>query len=275
VQLKGTAGDMVRVAREITPRWNVGDSNSERVDLRLSGEGFMLAVTDIQAAPLAVEPAETKVYESSLAGSIEIPVKFTRDASHKGFNGEWEAGLVGLPGLRQWRPVKPPGDAKEAKLPLSLAKRDGNQFTPGTWHVYASTRGTVKWQPEEKTPVRDVRDTAFSPPITVKIAASPVFLTSADAVSIAPGGKAELAVKLDRRYGFSDGVELSLRPPEALKSLTAPKVSAPKEAGEAKLVIECAAGSPAGKHACVLEAKCNWNGEELFSRRDVAVEIKP
>jgi hypothetical protein len=275
LQITGQSGDIARKAREVTPRWNVGDSNAERMDLRFGAEGFMLAVTDAQAAPLAVEPAEQKVYETSLAGSIEVPVKFTRDASHKGFNGEWEAGLLGLPGLRQWRPVKPPGDAKDAKLPLSFARRDGNQFTPGTWNVYASARGTVKWQPEEKTPVRDVRDTVFSAPITVKLEPSPVFLTSPAEITVAPGAKAECAVKIERRYGFAEAVELSLRVPEGAKFLTAAKVSAPKEAGEVKPVIECAAGTAAGKYTCTLEAKCNWNGEELFSRRDLIVEVKP
>jgi len=275
LQITGRAGDRTRRAREVTPRWNVGDSNAERVDLRLSAEGFMLAVTDTQAAPLTVEPAESRVYESSLAGSIEVPVKFLRDASHKGFKGEWEASLYGLPGQRQWRPVKPAGDAKEAKISLSLARRDGNLFTPGTWNVYAATRGTVIWQPEEKTPARELRDTAFSAPMQVKIEASPVFLTVPAEVAVAPGAKAECAVKMERRYGFSEGVELTLRAPDGVKALTAAKVSAPKEAAEAKLIIECAAGTAPGKHSCTVEAKCGWNGEELFTRRDIVVEIKP
>ena len=275
LQITGQAGDRARRAREVTPRWNVGDSNAERVDLRLSAEGFMLAVTDVQAAPLSVVAAESRVYESSLAGNIEVPVKFLRDASHKGFKGEWEASLYGLPGQRQWRPVKPAGDAADAKISLSLARRDGNQFTPGTWNVYAATRGTVNWQPEEKTPARELRDSAFSAPIQVKIEPSPVFLTLPAEVAVAPGAKAECIVKLERRYGFAEGVELALRAPDGVKSLTAAKVSAPKEAAEAKLIIECAAATAPGKHACTVEAKCGWNGEELLTRREIVVEIKP
>ncbi len=274
LQITGHAGDRARKAREVTPRWSVRDSNAERVDLRLSAEGFMLAVTDAQAAPLAIEPAEVKMIETSLAGNIEVPVKFLRDASLKGFKGEWEASLYGLPGQRQWRPVKPAGDAKEAKLALSLAKKDGNQFTPGTWIVYAAARGTIQWQPEEKTPVRELRDSAFSSPIQVKIEPSPVFLTLPAEVIVAPGAKAECAVKLERRYGFAEAVELTLRPPDGVTFLTVTKISAPKEAAEAKLVIECAAGAVAGKHTCIVEAKCTWNGEELFARREIIVEIK-
>ncbi len=275
LQITGLAGDRSRKAREVTPRWNVGDSNAERVDLRLSAEGFMLAVTDAQAAPMTIEPAEVNVIETSLAGNIEVPVKFLRDASHKGFKGEWEASLYGLPGQRQWRPVKPAGDAKDAKLALSLAKKDGNQFTPGTWTFYAAARGTVLWQPEEKTPVRELRDAAFSSPMQVKIEPSPVFLTLPAEIIVAPGAKAGCAVKPERRYGFAEGVELTLRAPDGMEALTAAKVSIPKEAVEANLVIECAAGAAAGKHTCTVEAKCIWNGEELFTRREIIVEIKP
>ena len=70
-------------------------------------------------------------------------------------------------------------------------------------------------------------------------------------------------------------VELALRAPDGVKSLTAAKVSAPKEAAEAKLIIECAAATAPGKHACTVEAKCGWNGEELLTRREIVVEIKP
>lgn len=274
IQITGHAGSLTHPAREVTPRWSVGDTGAERLDMRLSTDGFVLAVTDAEAAPLAVEAPEPRVYESSLAGSIEVPVKFIRDASLKGFKGEWEAALYGLPGLRQWKPVKPAADANEAKLALSLTKKDGNQFTPGTWNVYAAARGTVRWQPGEKIPVRELKDAAFSTPITVKIAPSPVFLSGPAEVTTARGTKPECVLKLDRRYGFSGDVDVTLRVPDNAKFLTAAKVNAAK-APEAKVVIECAAEAKAGKYACTLEAKCQWNGEELFTRHDVSVVIPP
>ncbi|HEX2746616.1 MAG TPA: hypothetical protein VHM91_01350 [Verrucomicrobiales bacterium] len=274
IQITGQAGALTHTAREVTPRWSVGDTGADRVDMRLSGDGFVLGVNAVEAAPLAVEAPGPRVYETSLAGTIEIPVKFVRDKSLKGFKGEWEAALFGMPGLRQWKPVKPAGDATEAKLSLSLTKKDGNQFTAGTWNVYAAARGTVRWQPEEKTPVRELKDAAFSAPITVKIAPSPVFLSGPSEVTAARGAKAECALKLDRRYGFAGDVDLTLRAPENAKFLTAAKVSAAK-AAEAKAVIECTSGATPGKYACTLEAKCQWNGEELFTRHEVSVVIPP
>jgi putative ABC transport system permease protein len=40
-------------------------------------------------------------------------------------------------------------------------------------------------------------------------------------------------------------------------------------------LLAAAAGTAAGRHECRIEAKCQWNGEELISRRNVIIEIKP
>jgi hypothetical protein len=48
-----------------------------------------------------------------------------------------------------------------------------------------------------------------------------------------------------------------------------------KDVADGALVVEAAAGTAAGRHECRIEAKCQWNGEELIARRDVIIEIKP
>lgn len=275
LSLAGHASSQSRPAREVIPRWSVADAGTERVDLRLTTEGPMLAVMESDGVPLQIEAAGPAVFETSLGATLEVPVKFLRAASHKGFKGEWEAALCGLPGQRLWQPSKPAADAAEAKLALVLSKKDGNQFVPGTWTVYAATRGTVQWQPDDKVPVRDLRDASFSAPIKVKIDSSPVALSAPAALNVARGGKSECTVKLDRRFGFAEAVEVSLRLPAELNGITAPAVTAAKETAEVTLALECAAEAPSGRHACVIEAKCQWNGEELLSRRDVTLEITP
>jgi len=274
--LTARAGDRVRPVREVTPRWSVGDAAVERVDWRLSADGLWLAVLEDGGVPLQIgAPGAAEVYETSLGATLQVPVTFGREASHKGFKGEWEAGLSGLPGQRLWQPIKPAADAAEATLSLVLTKKDGNQFVPGTWTLYAATRGTVQWQPDEAVPVREVRDAAFSPPLQVVIASSPVKLTAAEEVVVTRAGTVTLPVAVERRFGFGEAVEVGLRVPAALAGLAAAVVPVAKEAAEAVLQIDCGAEVPPGRHPCVLEAKCQWNGEELFSRRDVIIEIKP
>jgi hypothetical protein len=272
VKITGKSGDVTVTACEAIPRWSVGNTGAERLDVRLSSDGFVLAVQDAEAAPLGIEPAEQKVYESAVGGSIEVPVKFLRDVSLKGFKGEWEAVLMGMPGLRQAPVVKPPGDAKEAKLVLDLKRKDGNEFQPGTWTCYASARGTIQWKPDEKGPQKELVDAAWSAGITVKIEPSPVLLTAPESVTVAPGGKVEVPLKVERRYGFAEAVTVEFA---GEKGLTAEKLSIPKEAGEAKLVISAAADAPHGARPVMLNAKCSWNGQEIPWSVNLNLEIKP
>jgi len=275
IQLTGTSGGLSVPAREIIPRWTVTNNAAERLSLRLSSEGCVLAVTDTEAAPLTIAPAEAKVYEGSLAGTIEIPVKFTRDPSLKGFKGEWEAVLMGLPGLRQAPVVKPAADAADAKLVLDLKTKDGNAFAPGNWSIHASARGVIQWQPNDKAPVRELAVAAYSAPIQIHIDPSPVLLTAPASLAIAPGAKAELPLKLTRRYGFAETVSLEFTGPPGLKSLTAAALTIPAAAADAVLTIEAAPDTPPGSHACFLQAKCLWNGESLPWSLPLTLEVKP
>ncbi|HWB04564.1 MAG TPA: PPC domain-containing protein [Verrucomicrobiales bacterium] len=272
IQITGHAGSLTHPAREVTPRWSVGDTGAERLDMRLSTDGFVLAVTDAEAAPLAVEAPEPRVYESALAGSIELPVKFIRDASLKGFKGEWEAALSGLPGLRQRKPVKLSADAKEAKLVLDLKRKDGNEFQPGTFTCYVTARGTIKWKGDEKAKEKELVEAAWSAPIQIKIEPSPVALTVPSPAVIAPGGKAEITLKVERRFGFNEAVTVELAGP---KGVTAEKLTISKDAKEAKLTISAAADAAQGTQQATLNAKCSWNGQEIPWPVKFNLEVKP
>lgn len=274
--LTAEAGAVTRPVREVVSRWSVADAAAERVDLRLGVDGLRMAVIEAGGVPLQTQLAgDAATLETSLGATLEVPVSFVRDASHKGFKGEWEAALWGLPGQRAWQPAKPAADAAEAKLTLSLTKKDGNQFVPGTWTLFAATRGTVQWQPDDKVPVRELRDASFSTPVRVKIDSSPVVISAPDESVVGPGGTVPLAIKLDRRFGFAEAVDVSLQLPAGVTALKAPVLSMAKDVADGVLVVEAAAGTAAGRHECRIEAKCQWNGEELISRRNVIIEIKP
>jgi hypothetical protein len=269
----GSAGSVTAVAAEAVPRWNVGNTAAERVEMRLSTDGFPLAVLDSEAPPLTIEPAEEKVYETAMGGAVEIPVKFTRDAALKGIKGEWEAVLTGLPGLRQAPVVKPPGDAAEAKLVLDVKNKDGNAFSPGTWTVHASARATLQWQPGgEKAPVRELADAIYSAPIKVRIDASPVALTLPESIAITPGATVEIPVRAERRFGFADAITLQLAAPTGT---SCEAVTIPKEATEGKLILKAAPDAPHGPHKTTVNAKCPWNGVEVPWALPITVEVKP
>ena len=275
IGITGTAGDLTVRAGEAVPRWSVGNTGAERLEMRLGRDGCVLAVTETENAPLGIEAAAQKTYETAIGGSIEVPVRFLRDATLMGFKGEWEAFLTGMPGLRQAPIVKPPGDAKEAKLVLNVQNKDGNQFQPGTWSMHAAARGTIQWKLDEKAPQKELADAVWSAPIMVKIEPSPVLLTIPEKATVAPGGKAEVPVKLERRHGFADAVNLELAPPDGVKGLSAEKLVVAKEAADGKLVIGAAADAPHGVHEVQIRAKVGWNGVEVPWSVTLNVEVKP
>lgn len=273
IRITGSSGSVTAVAAEAVPRWNVGNTAAERAEMRLSKDGFPLAVLDSEVPPLTIEPAEEKLYETAIGGAVEIPVKFTRDAALKGIKGEWEAVLTGLPGLRQAPVVKPPGDAAEAKLFLDVKNKDGNAFSPGTWTIHASARATLQWQPGgEKAPVRELVDAIYSAPIKVRIDASPVSLMLPESITITPGATVEIPVRAERRYGFADAITLQLAAP---KGTNCDAVTITKEATEGKLILKAAPDAPHGAHKASLNAKCPWNGVEVPWSLPITVEVKP
>jgi hypothetical protein len=73
----GTGGTMTREARAFSTLWPVEDFNREAVLSRISRD-LTLAVADKELAPVALDPAEDKTWETSVANKIQIPLKITR-----------------------------------------------------------------------------------------------------------------------------------------------------------------------------------------------------
>jgi hypothetical protein len=84
--------------------------------------------------------------------------------------------------------------------------------------------------------------------------------------------RAEVVVKLERRYGFAEAVAVELA---GAKGVTAEKLSVAKEAAEGKLVIAAAADAAVGVQEVMLNAKCAWNGVEVPWSVKFKVEVKP
>ena len=81
VKVLGTASiggtEVVREARGGTVNWTVPDYNIEAVQSRLTGD-FVLAVTSLESAPISVEANEDKVWATSVAGKLKIPIRVIR-----------------------------------------------------------------------------------------------------------------------------------------------------------------------------------------------------
>ena len=164
MRVLGEGGGITREARGVAYRWNVGNTDAQRLDAGLCKVAIAIAE---EAAPLTIAPAEEKVWEAVIGGALEIPLKIARNGQPK---GEWQLAPVGLPGLNKFEPMKIDGAAaNNTKLVFNFASKDGNAFVVGTHTFFVRARGVVGYKPDEKTAAKDLKDIEFSMPITVRI----------------------------------------------------------------------------------------------------------
>ena len=98
--------------------------------------------------------------------------------------------------------------------------------------------------------------------------------TDAPPTAMKPGAKHELAVKLERLYGFDDQVELTLDPPSGVQGLSAEKLTLKKDETQGKLAITIADNAPPGQHACTLRARGRFNNVQVETTANVAITIE-
>ncbi|MHB8521787.1 MAG: COG1470 family protein [Limisphaerales bacterium] len=129
---------LVREARGGTVVWNVTDYSAEAVHSRLTSD-FALAVSSDEAAPLSIDAAENKLWETSVAGKFQIPIKLVRRGELK---GNLKLRAAGLPALDSAKEIEIDGKATNAVLELDLTQ----QKIPVGLHVFhLQTQAEVKY----------------------------------------------------------------------------------------------------------------------------------
>jgi hypothetical protein len=100
---------------------------------------FALAVTAQDTAPFSVDFGESKTWEMSRAGKLEIPVKVTRRGEIK---GNLTLTALGLPANVQPQPLTLDGNTNEGKLAVQL-----NANAPlGSYTIYLQAQSTVAYK---------------------------------------------------------------------------------------------------------------------------------
>ena len=117
-------------AESLAVNWSVNDADKERVISRTSS-GITVASIE-EKTPMAVVPAEDKVWESSLGGNLEIPIKFITTSEIK---DKVTIVPVGFPGMGKAPQIQVAKDkTKESHkliIPL-LNNKDNNKYQEGT-----------------------------------------------------------------------------------------------------------------------------------------------
>jgi len=111
----------------------------------------------------------------------------------------------------------------------------------------------------------------ISAPLHLHVAPVPVVLEIPKIENpLRSGGKLTVPVLVKRKYGFADGVELTLDPPQGI---SASPVQLAQDQSEAQIEITAEAGVPAGEHAFTLRAKLAFNGRKLEATRPFTVQV--
>jgi hypothetical protein len=109
----------------------------------------------------------------------------------------------------------------------------------------------------------------------LKITNAPLTLSvTPPAAAIKPGMPLEIPVAVGRLYGFADPLEVELVVPEAVKGVSAAKLTLPPEMVDAKFALTTTAESPAGKHSLIARTKFKFGGADFTVDQPVQIKIE-
>ncbi len=122
----------------------------------------------------------------------------------------------------------------------------------------------------------DVNIAVLSAPIRVRVHASPLEIQLPDqAQAIKLGEKLMLPVRLERRFGFADSVEITLVLPQGLKGIKSEKVMVPADQSEIAFPIEAGGEATPGQHKLTLTAKAKFGNFNVESTKEFTLEVSP
>ena len=99
----------------------------------------------------------------------------------------------------------------------------------------------------------------------LKITSAPLTLAvTQPAAAIKSGLPGEIPVAVTRLYGFADPLEIELIVPEAVKGVSAAKLTVPPDQAEAKFALVTTAETPAGKHALIARHQIQIRRRRLY-----------
>jgi len=70
-----------------------------------------LAVSGVESAPISIEPSESKLWETTVAGKLQIPLKLIRRAD---FNANLKLKAIGISALDKLKEIEVDGKATNA-----------------------------------------------------------------------------------------------------------------------------------------------------------------
>ncbi len=116
--------------------------------------------------------------------------------------------------------------------------------------------------------------TVTSLPIDFVVESSPMNL-SGDSAEVQAGAEGSVKVRLERKYGFADAVQLAATPIAAVAGLTIESVAMPGDQSEAALVVKTTPETPAGDYPITIKSTAKFNNVDVESTTTITLKILP
>jgi hypothetical protein len=129
---------VTREARGGMITWAVNDYNVQPVFSRMTRD-FAIALSDRETAPLALEPVEDKLWETSVAGKLQIPIKLTTRGE---FKSNLKLKVAGVPALDAMKEFDFDAKATNGMLELDLSP---HKLAAGDYVIYLQTQTPGKY----------------------------------------------------------------------------------------------------------------------------------
>ncbi len=91
--------------------------------------------------------------------------------------------------------------------------------------------------------------------------------------SIMQGGKAEVVVRLGRKYDFKGAVTVQVQLPQGVSGLQIPNATVAENQGEVKFEMAAQPTATVGEHASKLRLQLNFNGQPLVVEQPMAIRV--
>ena len=111
-------------------------------------------------------------------------------------------------------------------------------------------------------------------PIDFVVEASPMNL-GGDNGEVQAGAEGAIKVRLERKYGFADAVQLTATPASPVAGLTIEPVSMPGDQSEAAFVVKTTPETPAGEYPLTIKSTAKFNNVDVESTTTITLKILP
>ncbi|MEY2726091.1 MAG: hypothetical protein RLZZ458_1958 [Planctomycetota bacterium] len=110
--------------------------------------------------------------------------------------------------------------------------------------------------------------------VLVRLAEHPLTLDGLpQAAAVMQGGKAEVVVRLGRKYDFQGAVTVQVQLPQGVSGLQIPNSTIPENQGEVKFEIAAQPAATVGEHVSKLRLQLNFNGQALVVEQPLSIRI--